>query len=82
MISGLVSGHFIKANDKRKLRLLRVDNVNVQQSFDMRGPRDRKIRLQEVDSLMIYSLDMTNEGKNRHKKAKAFSVWRPDPSPG
>ena len=42
---GLVGGHFLSAKKDRPVRLLRVDNINVQPSFDMRGPRDRPIKV-------------------------------------
>ena len=75
---GLVGGHFINSKENwgrsRTLRLLRVDGINVQQSFDMRGPKEREIKLQEVDPVMVFTLDKT--GKN----TEAFSVWRPDPN--
>ena len=75
---GLVGGHFINSKESRgrsrTLRLLRVDGINVQQSFDMRGPKEREIKLQEVDPVMMFTLDKTSKNK------EAFSVWRPDPN--
>ena len=57
---GLVGGHFyhsnvlgIRAMYGGFMRLLRVDHVNVRASFDMRGPKDRAIRLHEARADLI-----------------------------
>ena len=75
---GLVAGHFLSAKKNRQLRLLRVDNINVQASFDMRGPKERPLKLQESSANLVWTLDMSDESKKRHNKNEGFSVWRAD----
>ena len=76
---GLVAGHFLSAKkSNRQMRLLRVDNIYVQASFDMRGPKGRPLKLQESSANLIWTLDMSDEAKKRHKKSEGFSVWRAD----
>ena len=75
---GLVAGHFFSTKKNRQMRLLRVDNINVQASFDMRGPKERPLQLRESSYELVFSLSMTDEAKKRHKKSEGFSVWRAD----
>ena len=81
-VQGLVSANFYRdyenyrVSENLNARLLRVDNYNVQSTFDMRGPKDRKIQVQETSSTKIWTLQMDSAAKKRHRKNTGFTVWR------
>ena len=79
---GLNAGLFYWNNNDymelRETRLLRVDNVKVKLTMDMRGPTDRPIQIQEANPSLVWSLPMDSAAQDRHGKFDSFSVWRAD----